>query len=136
MQSFQMLIEILIGGGLFAFVQFLINRYDSKHSKLADIEKEISALRGEIKKLDEKSDMREAISARVRILRFNDELLEGRLHSKDSFDQVESDITTYEAFCNSHKDFKNNQTALTIENINHSYSERLQKRDFLHMGEA
>ena len=136
MEYVQPLVNIIVGGGLFAFVQFLINRYDSKHSKLADIEKEISALRSEIKKLDEKSDMREAISARVRILRFNDELLEGRMHSKDSFDQVESDITTYKTFCESHKDFKNNQTELTIENIDHNYSERLQKRDFLHMGEA
>ncbi len=133
MQSFQILLQILLGGGLFAFMQFLINRYDSKHSKFDGIEKEISALRDEIKKIDKKSDLREAISVRVRILQFNDELLEGKRHSKDSYDQVESDITTYEAFCNTHPDFKNNQTMLTIENINRNYSERLQKRDFLYM---
>lgn len=134
MQNLQMLIEILIGGGLFAFVQFLINRYDSKNNKFDGIEKEIAALRTEIKNIDEKSDVREAVAVRVRILQFNDELLEGKRHSKDSYDQVESDITVYESFCESHPDFKNNQTALTIQNINRSYSERLQRRDFLLAG--
>lgn len=134
MQNLQMLIEILIGGGLFAFVQFLINRYDSKNNKFDGIEKEIAALRTEIKHIDEKSDVREAVAVRVRILQFNDELLEGKRHSKDSYDQVESDITVYESFCESHPDFKNNQTMLTIQNINRNYSERLQKRDFLLAG--
>lgn len=128
-----MLIEILIGGGLFAFVQFLINRYDSKNNKFDGIEKEIAALRTEIKNIDEKSDIREAVESRVRILKFNDELLEGRRHSKDSYDQAMSDITNYETYCEAHPDFKNNQTVMTIAHINSSYTERLEKHDFLSM---
>ena len=80
--------------------------------------------------VDAKSDERFAISARVRILRFEDELQEERKHSKDSWDQVMSDIDYYEAYCGEHKDFKNNQTVATVEHIQHGYRERLEKRDF------
>lgn len=130
------LMGFLAGGGFLSFVQFLISRHDTKHSDLDGIRNEIKQLRSDLDAIDKKSDLREAVNARVRILRFNDELLEGRKHSKDSYDQTMSDITSYESFCEAHPDFKNNQTALTIENINRSYSKRLERHDFLYGGEA
>lgn len=122
--DFQTIIVALIGGGVVGFVQFLISRHDEKHDKLDEIMKIIEELAA-------KNDERYAISVRVRILRFADEMMEGRKHSKDSFDQVMGDITEYEKYCVDHPDFKNNQTVLTSEHIKRSYAERLEKGDFV-----
>lgn len=128
MQTF---IGIILGGSFLAFLEFLIQRHDKKHDRFKGIEDEIKALRDCIIKVDEKADRREAISCRVRILRFEDELQEERHHSKDSFDQVLSDITTYDRYCEKHPDFRNHQTTATVEHIRKVYDERLDKRDWL-----
>lgn len=127
------LISFILGGSFLGFVQFLISRRDSKNDRFDAIVKELAELRAEIRSIDEKGDQRDAVEARVRILKFNDDLLEGRKHSKDSYDQAMSDITRYEQYCNDHPNFKNHQTVLTIANINNSYAERLEKHDFLTM---
>lgn len=127
MQTF---IGILLGGGFLAFLQFLITRHDSKHDKFAGIIKAIAELEKKIDSLDEKGEKREAVNKRVRILRFEDELQEDRRHSKDSFDQVMSDITDYEQYCAKHPDFRNNQTQATVAHITKVYNERLEKHDW------
>lgn len=127
MQTF---IGIILGGSFLAFLQFLITRYDKKHDRLQGIISSIEELKKDIDRLDAKGDRREAVISRVRILRFEDELLEGRRHSKDSFDQVMTDITYYDHYCDQHPDFKNNQTAATVDHIMKVYHERLEKRDF------
>lgn len=132
------IISILIGGGILAFLEFLINRHDNKTDKnskvLAEIEKlslKITTLEDKIDKVDAKGDERNAISSRVRILRFRDEMIEGREHSHESFLQALDDIDTYEDFCRQRPDFKNNQTTASIEFIKRNYAERLEKNDFL-----
>ena len=76
-------------------------------------------------------DERNAVCCRVRILRFGDEVLHGVRHSKDHFDQVLEDITTYDHYCGTHPDFRNNMTQLTAARIKEIYIERLEKNDFL-----
>lgn len=133
--------SILVGGGLFAFIQFLINRHDSRNDKNKEILKAISDLDAKVeerfKALDEKIDLvdakgdeRNAVSSRVRILRFADEMQEDRKHSKDSWDQCLSDVTEYERYCEDHPKFKNGQTAATVSYIKRVYEERLEKHDF------
>ena len=125
------LASILLGGGFLAFLEYLITRHDKKTDKFKEIEKTLNDIIMAIKKLDDKGDEREAINKRVRILRFEDELQEGRSHSKDSFDQVLSDISGYNAYCDKHPEFKNEQTVATVEHIKQVYRERLEKHDFL-----
>lgn len=76
-------------------------------------------------------DMDAAITSRVRILRFNDELLRDEEHTKEAYDQVLSDIDVYEAYCVSHPDFKNNKTKMSASYIIASYQEHLENHDFL-----
>ena len=128
-----LLLSFILGGSFLGFLQFIINRRDAKNDRFDAIVTELAELRAEIRSIDEKGDLREAVESRVRILKFNDELLEGRRHSKDSYDQAMSDITNYETYCEVHPDFKNNQTVMTIAHINSSYTERLEKHDFLSM---
>lgn len=123
--------SILLGGGVLAFIQFLISRHDNKHDKLKGVYEAIEGLSKQIKSVADKADERNAVNSRVRILRFSDEMMEGKRHSKDSWDQVMSDITDYEKYCESHPDFKNNQTTATVEYLKKNYMERLEKHDFL-----
>ena len=124
-------LSILVGGGLLAFIQFLISRHDSKHERLKGIVESIDKLSEKVDRLEQKGDERNAVSMRVRILRFRDEMLEGQNHTHDSFQQVLSDIDDYEKYCEKNPDFRNGQTTATIEHIKHNYAERLEKHDFL-----
>ena len=99
-------------------------------TKVDNLEKKIENLEGKMRARAEKEDERSAVNYRVRILRFEDELQDGRHHSKDSFDQVLSDIKEYNDYCDDHPKFKNNQTAATVKHIEDVYYERLNKRDF------
>lgn len=84
-----------------------------------------------VKSLREDFDEQKAIAARVRIVKFNDELLTGRKHSRESFDQCLSDIDTYERFCASHPLFVNNKTKLSSEHIRNTYRECEKNHTFL-----
>lgn len=141
MEIFTTLVGVLLGGGVLAFVQFLIQRNDSKHDKMEEVNKSIRALSEKAKErfdvldrkidtVNAKGDERFAVSSRVRILRFEDELQEKRKHSKDSWDQAMSDIDYYENYCQAHPKFKNNQTVATVEHIKNGYMERLEKHDW------
>ena len=141
MDLFTTLVGVLLGGGVLAFVQFLIQRNDSKHDKMEEVNESIRALSEDMKErfdtLDNKIDAVEAktdeyyaVSCRVRILRFEDELQAKQKHSKDSWDQVMSDIDSYEHYCDATPNFKNSQTEATIEHIRHGYMERLEKHDW------
>ena len=102
----------------------LAAKVDSLGSKVEAMENGLASMQARV-------DEQNTICCRVRILRFGDEVLHGVFHSKDHFDQVLSDITTYENYCDTHKDFKNNMTALTCKRIKEVYDERLEKNDFL-----
>lgn len=123
--------SVLVGGGILAFIQFLINRHDNKNDRLKGLTEAIEKLSEKVDKIDEKGDERNAVNMRVRILRFRDEMLAGQGHTHDSFQQVLGDIDEYEKYCDKHEDFRNNQTVATIEHIKRNYAERLEKHDFL-----
>ncbi len=122
---------VLGSNGLWAFLQFVIHRKDDKEDKDSKVLKAIKELSEKVTALEGKVDRNEAVQSRVRILRFADETQEGHRHSKDSFDQVMSDIDSYETYCEQHPDFKNNQTMATVAYIKRIYTERLEKHDFL-----
>ena len=143
MEIWQMILTFIGGGSFLAFLEFLIKRHDSKNDKMEEVTKSIQALAEEMKErfdtLDQKIDAVEAktdeyyaVSCRVRILRFEDELQSDIRHSKDAWDQVMSDADFYEKYTEpgKHPDFKNGQTAATIEHIKNGYMERLEKHDW------
>ena len=93
-------------------------------TKIEKVEAEVSGIRKEMGE-------DRAVSARVRILRFNDEMLIDQMHSKESFDQVLDDITYYEKYCMDNPDFKNNRTKMAVQNIERCYQKCLETHDFL-----
>ena len=142
LQTIPTIVSILLGGGILGFIQFLLKRKyekEDKHDEVIEainkldekVDERFNTLDKKIDEVDKKGDERAAVSSRVRILRFRDEMLEGKSHTHDSFQQVLTDIDDYEQYCETHPDFKNNQTLRTIEHIKANYDERLDKNDFL-----
>lgn len=99
--------------------------------KIDVLDEKYNSLSNEIKKISLESKEESIINCRIRIIRFGDELLHGKQHTKDHYDQTLKDIKKYRDYCASHIDFENNITNMTANNIERSYKEHLEKRDFL-----
>ena len=112
-------------------IQKLDEKFDEKIAELDNRSNQRNEkLDRKIDKLDNELSERSAISCRVRILKFMDEILEGWEHSHDSYVQVMQDITNYLNYCDAHPLFLNHQTEATIAYIKNDYKEHLEKNDF------
>ena len=145
-------VAVIGSNALWGFIQFLLQRKDNKEDcskKIIEMIQELDEkldekiaefdgrsierndkLNKKIDKLDGELSERSAISCRVRILKFMDEILEGWGHSHDSYIQVMQDITNYLNYCREHPKFKNHQTEASIEYIKNDYQKRLEKNNF------
>lgn len=132
--------DIIAGGGLslmviFTLVQFSPLKIDP-WSWIGDaltkgLNKKVDKLEDQVGLLSKTVEEQAAVNARVRILRFGDEILHKEKHSKDHFESILRDAAVYEQYCAEHPEFKNGITEPTIEVIRASYRERLEKGDFL-----
>lgn len=115
---------------------FIANKLGRAFNK--EVLNEISTLKSRVDTLDERVQQSEALqkerdarTARTKILRFGDEIRVGMRHSKESFDEILSDITEYESYCSTHQDFKNNRTKSTEKIIIEVYEHCLRTDSFL-----
>lgn len=113
----------------------LINKVDVIHDTLKVQDEQINSINKQIKVLEEKVDSskneieiqnekideNKADGARIRILRFGDEILRRRKHTKEHFEQLLVDIQYYEDYCEEHPGYINNITASNIELIKETY---------------
>ena len=90
------LINILLGGGILAFIQWAVDKLSLWHTKNDKTVKAIEGLSEKVEALKDTMDERDAVLARTHILRFNDEIYNGVKHSKEYFEQILEDIKTYE----------------------------------------
>lgn len=88
----------------------------------------IKEVSNKVDALEKKVDENQATTIRVRILRFENEIQDNFIHSKDSWDQCMDDILRYEQYTETHPKFKNNITEASINHIKNKYSELLEKR--------
>lgn len=98
-----------------------MNRLDEKLDYVSDSITEMKKDTGKTK----------ATSCRYRILRFDDEIRHDELHTKEHFNQILEDITEYERYCKSHKEYINNKATLAIENIKNVYRKCNENSSFL-----
>lgn len=96
-----------------------------------DINSRVDNLSAKVSELEKANELERVRCARQRILRFNDEILCNQRHSKEHFDEVLEDITTYEHYCNTHKDYENDKAVLAIGTIREIYKDCLKTHDFL-----
>ena len=96
-----------------------------------EVMEQVKKLTSEVDTLKKEEELERARQARQRILRFNDEILFNKRHSKEHFDEILDDIDTYEDYCNAHEDYENNKAVLAISTIREVYKECLRDHDFL-----
>lgn len=94
-------------------------------------QKDIDNLKDSFKTMREEEGVKDAQSARRRILRFNDELLRNVDHSKEYFDDILEDVRLYDVYCGEHKDFTNGKTVMATKNIKRCYENCMEKHSFL-----
>lgn len=69
--------------------------------------------------------------ARQRILRFSDDIMLGKNHSQEHYNDILDDINIYETYCNGHPNYVNNKAKVAIELIRDTYQDHLQHNTFL-----
>ena len=67
-------LNILLGGGILAFIQWAVDKLSLWHTKNDKTAKAIDGLADRVSELKETMDERDAVLARTHILRFNDEI--------------------------------------------------------------
>ena len=72
-----------------------------------------------------------AASQRYRILRFYDEVCEGRKHSESHFEDILDDIDSYQSYCETHPNFRNNRGHVAMQYIRDTYAKIKAKGGFL-----
>lgn len=74
---------------------------------------------------------RGAKDCRLRVLRFNDEIIQGQRHTREHFHEILDDITAYERYCAEHPLFENSKAELAIENVKRIYKKCEENNSFL-----
>jgi hypothetical protein len=131
-----------VGGGGLTFIAILLKRKWEKQDKkdelmnaLKETNEKIDELQktvmDELKKVRDEAEEYHAKQSRARILQFNDELMRNVLHTKESFDDLISEVDYYEKFSESHPKFPNFKAVAAIENIKTTYKKRLKENDFI-----
>ena len=71
----------------------------------------------------EESELKEMREIRSKIIRFADEIYQGRSHTKEHFEEMLKMTNTYEDYSTTHPNFPNNQAVLSIQKIKEDYKD-------------
>ena len=99
--------------------------------KLDGQRKDIDKLKDSFTRFEGEESEKDAMGARRRILRFNDELLREERHSKEYFDDILEDLKIYDAYVKSHPSYINGRTEMAEKNIRRCYELCMEKHSFL-----
>ena len=101
-------------------------------SNRKETQKSINAVQKTLNEHIKEDEEQTAKNKRYRILRFYDELCEGKEHSESHFEDILDDIADYEIYCEKHKDdFKNNRGKAAMDYIKETYHTLKEKGKFL-----
>lgn len=111
-----------------------VGNVDKKVERLGDsvqdVHSEVLEVKSQVDTIEFNNEQDRAITARVRILRFEDEVQDGKRHSKDAWDQCMKDIKFYEEYVENHPKFENGITGPTCEHLRKTYQGLLDKHDW------
>ena len=111
----------------FAGVEDLGKEISKVQGSVSDLKGDMDRLKSEIRS---NADLKAAKEARIRILRFNDELLNDMRHSREMFGNVLDDITTYNGYCRNHPEFENERTVQAEANVRRVYQKLQDEKEF------
>lgn len=141
----QLITVVVTMVGCTAFWQLLDHVLEARRKSKFDIESAVKDIQKDVAtmqrnqasmqcSIDSLSDIvaeNEVVNKRVRILQSADDVMRGVQRSKDRCDQDLSDIDGYERYCETHPNFRNNQTEMSINLIRHQYEYDLAHGTFL-----
>lgn len=113
------------------FSKPIVKKLDTIENRNKSLEYRVNELQNELSSLNKKIIEYEMINSRTRILRFATEIKNDVKHSQEYFDQILSDIDTYQEYCATHPEFKNNKAGSAIHIIITVYEKCLKENDFL-----
>lgn len=118
-----------------AFITTLMNRVwqirDRKSDKIDAVSAEVKEIKDTLKSHIAEDEIRDILQARRRIIDFADECRRGTKHSEEHFNNVLSDIDTYERYCNDHPNFENRQAVSSIAFVAEIYDQCKRDNDFI-----
>lgn len=142
----QGLIYLILGSGIIQIAPIKINPFTWLAKKIgnaltadlkSDLKADFTELNDKVNNIETKlethinENKRErAADYRARIIRFNDEIMEEKTHTKEYYDNILEDIDKYEAYCTSHPDYPNNKAVMAIHNIKAKYEEHMENNSF------
>lgn len=94
----------------------------------------IEKLQDTLNKHIREDENEKARNQRYRILRFYDEICEGRRHSESHFEDILDDCSEYRKYTATHPDFKNNRGEIAMEEIQETYRKVKHDGGFLMKG--
>lgn len=114
-----------------AFNKDIFARIDELEKRIDEIEDGVNLANNKCDKYEAQREEDKAVMACIRILRFNDELLHKKRHSKETFDQILKDVKFYETYCDEHENFENERAVRAIVNVRRCYDKCSEDCDFL-----
>lgn len=142
----QGLIYLILGSGIIQIAPIKINPFTWLAKKIgnaltadlkSDLKADFTELNDKVNNIETKLETHinenkkeRAADYRARIIRFNDEIMEGKTHTKEYYNNILEDIDKYEAYCNSHPDYPNNKAVMAIHNIKAKYEEHMENNSF------
>lgn len=142
----QGLIYLILGSGIIQIAPIKISPFTWLAKKIgnaltadlkSDLKNDFNELNDKVNNIETKLEthiadnkQERAADYRARIIRFNDEIMEEKTHTKEYYDNILEDIDKYEAYCNSHPDYPNNKAVMAIHNIKAKYEEHMENNSF------
>ena len=114
-----------------AFNGEIMKEMSNLKTEMSNVNKEVKDIKKDVADIREEAKEREATNRRTRILEFGDEILHGVNYSKEHFDQILLDVTSYENYCDEHPHYMNSVAEATIKHIKKVYQERMENDSFL-----
>lgn len=114
-----------------AFTGEVMKEMGGLKQEMGGLKQEVKSIKKDVSDIREEAKEREATNRRARILEFGDEILHEVDYSKEHWDSVLMDISSYEHYCDDHPHYMNNVAKATIKHIKHMYDKHLEEDSFL-----
>lgn len=109
---------------------FFFTRKDKKNDDMAEIKADIKTMKTDVENIRKGQNEQKAATARIQILRFADELADGKDFVKGHYDDIYEAMNIYNHYCERNPDFLNDQTIDSQMLIRRKYLNHSEKGDF------